>query len=104
MARLKMSLYHCYHQGHVKDFDNLLALDAANGIESAAIMWGCESPPPAAILPMCTGNMAGFLCHVLMFYVGARCEHSLWVCWVLRLPFTPNNTVICSFMMPCQWH
>ena len=35
--------YHCYFLPILQDLDSYLALDASQGIESAAIMWGCES-------------------------------------------------------------
>ena len=34
---------------HIDDLDSYLALDAAYGIESAAIIWGCEPLPPCSI-------------------------------------------------------
>ena len=45
MSRKGASMYHCYHLPHIWDMDSFLALDAANGMESAAIMWGSASPP-----------------------------------------------------------
>ena len=39
-----MAKYHCYHTLHLRDIGSLLALDAANKIESAAVMWGSELP------------------------------------------------------------
>lgn len=42
-----MALYHCYSTAYLKDTGNLLALDAANNIESAVIMWGSESSAAA---------------------------------------------------------
>ena len=44
MSQLKMSAYHCYQWAYINDMDSYLALDATNGIESAAIMWGCTYP------------------------------------------------------------
>lgn len=43
-TRLQMSSYHCYQYTYIYDLDSYLSLDAANGIESAAVMWGCEYP------------------------------------------------------------
>lgn len=37
--------YHCYNYGLLADIDSYLALDAANGVESAAIMWGSMPRP-----------------------------------------------------------
>ena len=41
--------YHCYFLPILQDLDSYLALDASQGIESAAIMWGCESQLPVAL-------------------------------------------------------
>ena len=37
--------YHCYEYAYIDDAASYLALDAAYGIESAVIMWGCAAPP-----------------------------------------------------------
>ncbi|KAK9813417.1 hypothetical protein WJX73_007443 [Symbiochloris irregularis] len=55
-ARMGMALYHCYSTAYLKDTGNLLALDAANNIESAVIMWGA---PSAYQNPGCLGNGQG---------------------------------------------
>ena len=42
--QLGYNQYHCYQNAYLVDADSYLALDAAYGIESAIIMWGCTSP------------------------------------------------------------
>ena len=43
--------YHCYSQGLLVDMDSYLAFDAANGIESSLILWGCA---PCCCRLVCT--------------------------------------------------
>ena len=43
LIRFGFHSYHCYNFPQLDDLDSYLRLDAANGIESAAILWGSES-------------------------------------------------------------
>lgn len=69
---LGYNFYHCYNNGYLVDAASYLALDAAYGIESAVIMWGCKrlltpffSPLPASQSPMQV--------HVHLYW------HTMWV-------------------------
>ena len=45
MAAQNWTAYHCYSSGLLLDLDSYLAFDAANGVESALILWGCAPLP-----------------------------------------------------------
>ena len=60
-AAAGMAAFHCYNSAALAGLDSYLRLDAAHGMESAAVIWGSARLVPASALAYCRAGVSALV-------------------------------------------